>query len=206
LCLFEGGKLIDFTLSKINLLILVVALFSIISFFAVNVGKVFLVGEVKQELDKYSSTLNTSIIAPTTCDSKPFAIPDKFTSFGNNVFYKLYISTAPDPQGTRLIFAVSDIRNPDSLLAASSLATTATVVIFENAGGTFVPIGADEELELDPQSVPPRNAFFGIKSVKEGRTFLYIVPCAITPNGETCATNKQLVNEQLAFTGDSFVC
>lgn len=198
--------MIDFTLSKINLLILVIALFSVISFFALNVGKIFLVGEVKQELDKYSSTLNTSVLAPTTCDSKPFAIPDKFISFGNNVFYKMYISKTDDPLGTRLIFGVSDIRNPDSLLAASSLATTAEVILFDRLGENFVVLDEGEELVLDPQSVPPRNAFYGVKSVKQGKTFLYIIPCAITPNGETCSTNKLLVNEQLELTGDSFVC
>ncbi|MDP2666489.1 MAG: hypothetical protein Q8P05_03245 [Candidatus Diapherotrites archaeon] len=198
--------MIEFTLSKINLLILVVALFGIISFFTFNLGGVFLVNEVKQELDTYSATINASLIAPTTCDSKPFSIPPKFKSFGSDVFYTLSLSQIPDGLGNRLIFSASDIRKPDLVLAASSLATDARIVIFSDAGGTFFPLSPGEEYVLDPQSVPPRNAFYMVKSVMRGNTTLYLIPCAISAHAETCQTNKQLVNQFLTSSGEGFVC
>ncbi len=178
--------MIEFTLSKINLLILVIALFSIISFFALNVGRIFLVGEVKQELEKYSITLNGMVIAPTTCDSQPFSIPPKFTSFGNNVYYRLHISKAPDPGGTRVIFTVSDVRAPDKVLAAASLATEAEVVVYSLEGGPVSVLNDLEDLELDPQAVPPVNAFYAVVSVNSGKKTLHIFPCSITPNSQTC--------------------
>jgi hypothetical protein len=181
--------MIEFTLSKINILILVIALFSIISFFALNVGRIFLVGEVKQELERYSITLNGMVIAPTTCDSQPFAIPPKFTSFGNAVYYYLHISQTPDPSGTRVIFTVSDVRSPDKVLAAASLATEAEVVIYSLENGV-TPLDSLEDLTLDPQAVPPVNAFYTVKSVKNGKKTLNIFPCAITPNGQTCFSTK----------------
>lgn len=207
--------MIEFTLSKINMLILVVALFSIISFFSLNVGKIFLVGEVKQQLDKDALTLNNMMVAPTTCDSKPFVIPPRYTSFGSNVYYTLAISKAADPNGVfnRLIFSVSDVRQPTTVLAASSITTPSRIVILDNSGGAFVPLGDLEELRLDPQSVPPVNAFYAVKSVKQGLTTLYIFPCAVTSTSNTCydpvdtgSSMKHLVNQYLSQTGESFVC
>ncbi|MEK6970664.1 MAG: hypothetical protein AABW68_03125 [archaeon] len=178
--------MIEFTLSKINLLILVIALFSIISFFSLSVGKIFLVGEVKQELEKYSITLNGMAIAPTTCDSKPFAIPPKFTSFGNNIYYQLHISKTQSSEGNRLIFTVSDVRSPDTVLAAASLTTEADIAIYDLVQGQVVSLGELEDLVLDPQAVPPVNAFYVVKSVKSGLKTLHLFPCAITANSQTC--------------------
>jgi hypothetical protein len=187
--------MIEFTLSKINLLILVIALFSIISFFALNTGKIFLVGEVKQEMEKYALTLNGMIVAPTTCDSKPFAIPPKFTSFGNSIFYTLKISRAPDGAGSRLIFSVSDIKSPENVLAASSLSTDATIVVYDLINGQVTPLDDFVELVLDPQSVPPRNAFYAVKSVKAGNETLHLFPCAITANSQTCFGDGSIKNQ-----------
>ncbi len=204
--------MIEFILSKINLLILVVALFSTITFFTLNVGGIFLAGEVKQELDKYAVTLNGMIVAPTTCDSKPTSIPNKYSSFGNNIFYKLTISQFPDPAGiagTRIIFSASDVKRPNTILAASSLSTQADVVIMDVSGGSVVPLSSGEELVLDPQGVPPTNAFYAVKSVKLGRTTLYVFPCAITAASDTCTGPsgvKAQVNNYLALQGESFVC
>lgn len=204
--------MIEFILSKINLLILVVALFSIISFFTINVGGIFLSGEVKQELDKYAYAINGMIVAPTTCDSKPIIIPNKFSSFGNNIYYHLTIAAFPDPNGitgTRVIFSVNDIKHPNTILAASSLNTQANVVIYDLSGVDPLEILNGEELVLDPQAVPPLNAFYAVKSVKQGRTTLYLFPCAITSSGDTCVGNsgaKTRVNTFLMGTGESFVC
>lgn len=201
--------MIEFTLSKINLLILVVALFSIISFFSLNVGKIFLVNEVKQEMDKYALTLNSMLVAPTTCDSKPFSIPPKFQSFGNNIYYHMKISSLADNSGSRLIFAVSDIRTPDKILAASSLSTEAKVIILENESGSFEVLPNNEFLELDPQDVPPRNAFYAVKSVKSGVPTLYIFPCSITAQGQTCSGPGQVKDQVNAFlkpTNEDFIC
>lgn len=204
--------MIEFILSKINLLILVVALFSIISFFTLNVGGIFLAGEVKQELDKYTYSLNGMLVAPTTCDSKPITIPNKFSSFGNNIYYHLSIAAFPDPNGvsgTRVIFSVNDIKRPNTVLAASSLSTQASVVIFDVSSGTPLEINGGEELVLDPQNVPPFNAFYAVKSVKQGVTTLYLFPCAITASGDTCTGAsgvKSQVNNYLASRGESFVC
>ncbi|MFH0970709.1 MAG: hypothetical protein V1776_04600 [Candidatus Diapherotrites archaeon] len=202
--------MIEFTLSKINLLILVIALFSIISFFTLNVGKIFLVGEVRQELEKYSLTLNGMVIAPTTCDSKPFAIPSKYSSFGNNVYYTLHISKAQTSLENRLIFTVSDVRSPNNVLAASSLSTNAEIVVYDLIGGTVVPLADLEELVLDPQSVPPRNAFYVVKSVTEGKETLHIFPCAITSSSQTCfgsgSIKEQVSNYLVLNGGNNFIC
>lgn len=200
--------MIEFTLSKINLLILVVALFSIISFFALNVGKIFLVGEVKQDLDKYSLTLNGMTVAPTTCDSNPFALPPRYTSFGNNVYYTLTLSTLSSESGNRLVFSASDVRTPHVVLAASSYITTANIVLLDNTTGNFTRLNPGEELNLDPQAVPPRNAFYAVKSVKGGLATIYVFPCSITPNSETCqgpSGAKAQVNNFLP-PEERFVC
>jgi hypothetical protein len=204
--------MIDFTLSKINLLILVVALFSIFSYFAFNIGQIFLVGEVKQKLEKYATILNQSLAAPTTCDSIPTVIPDQFVSFGNKVYYKMKISQITEGGSsttTRLIFDVYDQRHAENVLASASLATTAQVVVFDNAGGSFAALGTNEELVLDPQAVPPRNAFYTVKMVRQGQAKLYIIPCAITPFNNTCGDltqgNKFLVNQTLPLE-DQFTC
>lgn len=203
--------MIDFTLSKINLLILVVALFSIISYFAFNMGQLFLVGEVKQQLEKISTILNQSLAAPTTCDSVPLVIPSKFVSFGNIVYYTLHLSQIPDPQslGNRLILGVYDNRKPEYVLASASLATDAEISIYDNATGSFVPLTQEETLILDPQANPLRNAFYAIKTVKQGQKKLHIIPCAISQNNSTCGDltsgNKFLVNQTLPIE-ERFPC
>ncbi|QQR92206.1 MAG: hypothetical protein IPJ89_03525 [Candidatus Iainarchaeum archaeon] len=203
--------MIDFTLSKINLLILAVALFSIFSFFAFNVGQIFLVNEVKQKLEKYVTVLNQSVAAPTTCDSIPNVIPSKFVSFGNNVYYKLSISqiTENTSATTRLILGVYDNRHPENVLASASMASTAQIIIYDNTTGTFAPLNPNEELILDPQAVPPRNAFYAVKTVRQGQTKLYILPCAVTANSNTCGDltqgNKFLVNQTLPLE-ERFPC
>lgn len=206
--------MIDFTLSKINLLILAVALFSIFSFFAFNVGQIFLVNEVKQKLEKYVTILNQSVAAPTTCDSIPNVIPSKFVSFGNSVYYKLVISQITENSSsisptTRLILGVYDQRHPDNVLASASMSSAAQVIIYDNAGGTFAPLASNEELVLDPQSVPPRNAFYAVKTVRQGLTKLYILPCAVTASSNTCGDlqqgNKFLVNQTLPIE-EQFSC
>jgi hypothetical protein len=122
------------------------------------------------------------------------------------------ISQFPDPNGvagTRVIFAVSDVRRPNTILAASSLSTQADVIIMDLSSGGVVPLANGEELVLDPQGVPPTNAFYAVKSVKLGRTTLYLFPCAITAAGDTCTGStgaKSQVNNYLAQQGDSFVC
>lgn len=203
--------MIDFTLSKINLLILAVALFSIFSFFAFNVGQIFLVNEVKQKLEKYVTVLNQSVAAPTTCDSIPNVIPAKFVSFGNNVYYRMSISQISETTSatTRLILGVYDVRHPDNVLASASMASTAQIIIYDNSTGSFGPLNTNEELILDPQSVPPRNAFYAVKTVRQGQTKLYILPCSVTANSNTCGDltqgNKFLVNQTLPLE-ERFPC
>jgi uncharacterized protein (UPF0179 family) len=175
------------------------------------VGNIFLVNEVKQKMEGYVTVLNQSVAAPTTCDSILNVIPSKFVSFGNSVYYKLHISQIIESSSgtTRLILGVYDNRHPDNVLASASMASTAQVIIYDNSTGPFSVLAANDELVLDPQLQSPRNAFYAVKTVRQGVTRLYILPCSVTANSNTCGDlaqgNKYLVNQTLPLE-ERFQC
>ena len=109
-----------------------------------------------------------------------------------------------------MIFAASDIRSPETVLAASSLATDAEIRVYDLVGGQVVELGELEDLILDPQAVPPRNAFYAVKTVIGGQETLHAFPCAITANSQTCFGNgsiKEQVSQYLVANGGrAFIC
>ena len=198
--------MMGFTLSKINLLILVTALFSIVSFFAFNLGAVFLVQETQRDLTKYSKTAESLLNPATVCDSKPMPIPSKYFTFGTEFLYTLKITAIQETlqyadgssvNGTRLIFAVSDKKNDNQILSSSSFATNALVHVYARGTGTFQLIPSGEALTLNPQAIVPENTLYLVKQTVEGKQHLYVFPCTEVSSSLSCALDKQAVSAQV---------
>ena len=84
--------LIGFVLSKMNLMILVVALFSIIAFFTFSLAGIVLQNQAGLVIDKITKNVGTSLASGTYCDRIVINLPDYIAGFGSNqLFYKLKV-------------------------------------------------------------------------------------------------------------------
>ncbi len=178
--------MIGFVLSKMNLLILVIALFTIIAFFTFSLGDVVLQNQAKLIIERYTKTINTSLSSSTYCDRVVLNVPRYLTGFGGNrLFYKLKISTVDtdkDPfNGNFLVFSVVDRGKENIIINAGSIKTDSQVHLYSVEGGTNWSKARNEEgesIELDPQSSTPVESFVLVKKVVEGKKNVFIVPCS----------------------------
>ena len=180
--------LFGFALSKLNLLIFVIAVFSIITFFSFQLGK-GLTNRYANDLVVSQSRIASDVVnSPNYCSSLQRFIPESFSTLGQSEFlYTMKLSALPASGGSSnvnwLIFSVSERRDPEHIIAASSFQTTSRILFWkENQWRS-------DDVSLDPQSVPPTNSFYLIKEVlqdpadqtKELAT-LYVVPCGVSFN------------------------
>lgn len=190
--------MLDFILSKINLLILVVALFAIISYFTFSLGNLFLSQETQRELSKYLGTVNISLNPTTYCDSKTVPLPTEFSSFGKRFRYKLQISYNTETSGeNRVVFSIVDIQNPDFLFSSGSMLTTADIKLFEQSPSGFNQLGDGEKLELDPNEVPPSNSLVIVKQTVNGKQILHLFPCSVGTSSLSCEANKSVISAKM---------
>lgn len=195
-----------FTLSKINLLILVTALFSIVSFFTFNLATVFLVQETQRDLTKYAKTAEGLLNPATVCDSKPVPIPSKYYTFGTEFLYTLKVTALPETlyypdgstaDGTRLIFSISDKKSESQIISSSSFATVANVHVYTRSTGTFQLLGSNDPLLLNPQAIVPENTLYLVKQTVGGTQHLYVFPCTEVSSTLSCALDKKTVSGQV---------
>lgn len=191
--------MMGFTLSKLNMLILVTALFAIITFFMFSLSG-FLVGhQAEKLLESYIKEADTVISSDSLCFKTTTVLPDFITYFGGATQaekllpYVVKISRISSPNTQSLnsfIMAVTNRQQRDKFLAAKRTDTTAKILIYDwdtstdtikEKGGTFI----------DPQAFPVINSFVMVKEVFRNETFLHVIPCS-TEQG-TCIKNQSRV-------------
>ncbi|MFH1696281.1 MAG: hypothetical protein ABH854_00020, partial [Candidatus Diapherotrites archaeon] len=67
--------MLGFILSKLNLLILVVAIFAIVAFFTTSLADVMKQKEAQEISTRVMSKANALVNSPTSCDSVPYNLP-----------------------------------------------------------------------------------------------------------------------------------
>ena len=200
--------MLGFTLSKLNLLILVTAIFVILVFFMFGLSKVVVAETAQQMVGGYATTAFSLLSADTICAETSIKIPNEISFSGSRFFYKLYIAEIlPDDETglSTLIFSIANRKDSTNRIAATSFDTRATLKIFHWGGATdptptWIGELPDDEIRaaiLDPQSTPPRiDVFYIIKEVYEGVPYLYIIPCTSEGSG-ICVANIQSVGCKL---------
>lgn len=200
--------MLGFTLSKINLMIFAVAIFIIVFYFTSSLDDSLKVRELNDLVNSHALVASEMISSPSFCDSLQRNLPDRL-DLGNfsSLYYVLKISAIkrePDSELTTIIFSAAERNEPDRIRAASSISTTAKVVLVSSGGrsqdecspppafsdtsttGSYcqanVPEGiTNTQILLDPQDGlgKLRNRFFLIKQFEQGELFLYIIPCGV---------------------------
>ncbi|MDO8627724.1 MAG: hypothetical protein Q7K42_04615 [Candidatus Diapherotrites archaeon] len=175
--------LIGFVLSKMNLLILAIALFSIISFFTFSLSNIVLQNQAGLVVEKITKNIGTSLSSSTYCDRIVLNLPPYIAGFGNNLlFYKLKVSSVDDDSdpynGNYLIFSMVNSADPKYILSAGKIKSSANLRVFK-LEENWQEISPDEGVILDPQSVPSTDAIVAIKKIENGKQNVYIIPCSI---------------------------
>ncbi len=191
-----------------NLLILVVAVFAIISFFLTNMGESLKVKELNDLVSNNSIIISSMLSSPAYCDSLQRFLPESIKFTGTDLSYVMRIKiseiTVDGEPRKIVIFSASDRQKPKQVLASSSFGLDAEseVKLYTNdsticSSGDYCE-ATSQEIFFDPQARVPTNSFWAVKELEKGITKLYIVQCTFT-SGITSACNaaKTEVGEKL---------
>ncbi len=189
--------MLGFTLSKINLLLLVTATFAIIAYFMFGLEGMIISQAAQQTAEAYGEKASAAITSDSLCFKTDITVPKSISYYGSKeFFYLMHISRYPetyDPEYlTSVIFSISDRSSPDKLRAASRIDLNAEVIFYD-----WDPLLLNEidntpsSITLDPQSrSPQKNSFIMIKEILLGKTILHVIACSA---GNTCLANLDAV-------------
>ncbi|MFH1256093.1 MAG: hypothetical protein V1494_02260 [Candidatus Diapherotrites archaeon] len=196
--------MLGFILSKINLLILVISVFAIVTFFLFGLSDIVKVEEMKLLLNRAVKLSDSLVAAPTLCESAYHYLPNYIRLLGDDFYYVMRVSRQQlelenGEYVNYLIFsvmsrkdyqqAVKEGKEPNSI-AANSFRTSADVRIWSKVDDEW---GVVDSAIIDPQAALPdtRNAFVFVKEIVGGKATLYVIPC----NAQICEEAKTSVGE-----------
>lgn len=207
-----------FTLSKLNLLIFVIAVFGILAFFMFHFTESIKSKQLNELVNDYAINISEMVSSPSYCDSLQRYLPSTLRIVQTDLYYVMKISIQEsgeeDEFGNSLryvIFSASERRDPDRIIAASSFKTTAQVFLYTN-NKDQCPSGnycSQDYIVFDPEASVPVNSFWAVKEIQEGEKKLYIVSCTVTSGiVSVCEAAKSQVGEQLVHkeTPKGFKC
>lgn len=196
--------MLGFILSKINLLILVTAIFAVVAFFALGLTDITKVKEASELVFRISEKSFALVSSSTYCAGDAYTLQPDISVAGSSFYYVLKVSKeqVQAGQGGRetfnlLIFSVyprEEVKKSfvDSLyvpkaIAANSFRTSAELHLLSRmyvegkdyTDGLDPKSGFDDlpEFYADPQAINPVDTLQFIKEVKGGKTSLYVVGC-----------------------------
>ena len=193
--------MLGFILSKINLLILVFAIFAILSFFTLSLIDIVRVYEGHLVLEQLSSKAFSLVSSPSYCFSDSFDLPRSIVVGSNEFFYVVKISkqkvktvvNGNDQTETIVIFSLiprkeylsfvkGNAKEPPSV-AASAFRTSSVVRLFSRTYSGEVYDGTvseptDDEIIVDPSTKIPFETIEFRKEIISGQEHVYIFPCS----------------------------
>ncbi len=203
--------MIGFILSKLNLLILVTAIFAIVAYFSFWLGDQMVSQQAQQIINRFSRNAGNIIHAPNQCNITSLTIPTWIEFFGNletgnRFFYLLEISkleNVPTASGSgtinNLIVSVID-KKRQRVIAAKALGTTSAIRLFkwspkDDIFEETMPPG--KNTVLNPQSAPLKtDTVYLVKEIYHGDSFFYVVPCS--SEAHSCEANLEKLGAIIA--------
>lgn len=197
--------MLGFTLSKINLLILVTATFAIVAYFMFGLMDVVISEAAQQTIDAYAEKAANVVTSESLCFKTQATIPSHISYFGGmqpakRFFYVMHISRYPETHTedylSSLIFAISDRKDPTKIRAASKIDVNAEIIFYDWDPTTINIIdNSVSTITLDPQSISPqKDSFMVVKEVLAGKNYLHIIACS---SGGMCPANCDKSSEIL---------
>jgi len=192
--------MMGFTLSKLNLLILVTVMFAIISFFMFALTGI-VVGNLAQLMVKDYSESVFGLVGggdDKLCHTTTVTIPESLKYFGGMTptqyfYYVMNIKRLPvdykEGKLSTLIFQIASRKEPDKIIATSSIDINAQIIFYDWEPYPLDRVVVRESLTLDPMStgIAPKNSMILIKEVYNGKTYLHIIACS--SSASQCAVN-----------------
>jgi hypothetical protein len=177
--------MLGFTLSKINLLIFVVAVFSIVLFFVFGFSSILVENIANDYVRIHAQDAFTLIGSPSLCSAQKQYLKDSIESGSGNsskgLYYVLNIKKTEGKNGlNKMIFALAPRRTPEQYIAAASFDVNAEIKFFdfESLTGGGTPVMNNFNSLMDPQAALPSNAYVILKEVNLGKTTVYVIPCS----------------------------
>jgi len=192
--------MLGFILSKMNLLILVTALFSIIVFFMFSLNESFIIQKSNEVADNIASQVISLINSPSHCSKNIIVIPKELSFLtGRKTFYKLQIkkielSQTNDITTFALEFTLVDRKKEDKVFASTRINVKAKEINLYDVDVSGNEVNTNESKDsifIDPQKVTPIDAFVLVKEIIEGNPYIFVIPC--TSSGGNCKLNADAV-------------
>jgi hypothetical protein len=189
--------MLGFALSKMNLLILVTALFGIIAFFLFTLTDMMVARSAQQMVNDLVETTAGITTGDAFCKEETVTIPEEITYFsGKRFYYIMKISREPagyNPEYlSKLIFKVAARKEQSKFIATNSYDMNAEILLYQwpvAGGGLATDLKEQSSIILDPMSETlPSNSVKLIKEVYNGENFLHVIACN-TGSGQ-CEMNK----------------
>jgi len=180
--------MLGFTLSKLNLLILVTALFAIISFFMLSLSDI-MVGTLAQELvNDAGITVFSLVKGELLCRKPSITIPESIEYFGGlmptrKFYYVMNIKRFPETpveEGINtMIFQVASRKDKKNIIATTSVDLNARILLYDWDPVTDL-FSEAASLEIDPESagIGTKDSIVFVKEVFEGKNYLHIIACS----------------------------
>jgi len=194
--------MLDFILSKMNLLILVVAMFSIVAFFSAGLSDLVKVNEANLILRQVNSMAESIANSNSSCDTAAYYLPGSLNTGGADFYYimkisKVKLANADGTSINNVIFSMFPRMKQQEGFAANSFRTNAEVRIYSPDYIDRKYLTPDDYAErcantescsavVDPQAqanLQPLNAVVFIKErIADGPgyvDYLHIIPCNV---------------------------
>lgn len=205
--------MLGFTLSKINLLIFVVAIFSIVLFFIYSFSGILIENIANDYIRIHNQDAFTLVGSPSLCAAQVHYLKDSIESgsgnTGRGLYYIMNIKKAKGKDGmNKMIFQLAPRKTPEQFIAAASFDTKADFNFFdfeELTSGDTINV-YDENTLLDPQAKIPSNAYIILKEVNSGQTTVYVIPCS-SRRGSECSLLLGKASDKIEeIRGSGFNC
>lgn len=186
--------MLGFTLSKMNLLIFVFAIFIILGYFLASLTNIVIAQNAQQIATQYGDLAYGKVKSNTLCDrSDSVRIPREINIFGSaggnsgqNYFYVMAFSQNTKGKQNTLIVSVAPRKKPDNILASASFDSATEFKFYslnvndltladKDSAGNFL-----NKTVLDPQASIPVDSVSLVKEVFEGKTIMHVIPCSST--------------------------
>jgi hypothetical protein len=183
--------MLGFTLSKLNLLILVTALFAIIAFFMFTLADIMISHQAQLMVKDAIESVHGLMSQQITCRKSSITIPSAIEYYGGfspteRFYYVMYIKRFPEQpvQGepNLVIFQIASRKERDKLIATSSIMVDAEIFLYDwdVQSGVF---SEQPQITLDPESpgVSTKNSLILIKEQYLGKNYLHLIACSSAP-------------------------
>ena len=187
-----------FMLSKINLLILVVALFTIVVYFTFGFQDVLIKEIARQEVDKILKQAAYLFDSENICGTIELSIPEKLqTAAGQGYYFVMEIRAMDVGEFNSLIFSVIE-RSQYFLSKRKGEEPPISASGRKNLSAELHIFSLNEDDELCPShssilggnigAIPIDNIVI-VKEVYKGDEYIYIIPCS-SANKDSCEHNR----------------